>query len=226
MATPYKSNGVDFDNIFEPRGTTPKADDVGYSINGTDISDRYYPLSDGGSSPGITGYSTDGVDLNQIFAALGTVPYWIVPPFWSLKTYSADANTVEPNVPTAEVNLTVTGTGVVSFTRIVNFGTGVIIEQQTVKPANVNATDVEVRCTFVSGDGPLSNDLGNWVTLDGNSATAHNFVYRIGHTNGTPGTTTQSGTFHLEFRQISDNLSGTSADFNLTLSATMSEQPL
>lgn len=75
MATPYKSNGTDFDDIFEPIGSETKAANVGYAISGVDISNRYYPLSAGGSSPSITGYRRNGTDLNQIFAAKGSVSY-------------------------------------------------------------------------------------------------------------------------------------------------------
>lgn len=75
MATPYKSNGNDFDDIFEPIGSATKAANVGYSIAGVDISNRYYPLSAGGSSPAPVGYSKAGTDLSQIFAAKGSVSY-------------------------------------------------------------------------------------------------------------------------------------------------------
>lgn len=75
MATPYKSNGNDFDDIFEPIGSETKAANVGYSIAGVDISNRYYPLSAGGSSPAPVGYSKAGTDLSQIFAAKGSVSY-------------------------------------------------------------------------------------------------------------------------------------------------------
>lgn len=74
MTTPYKSNGVDLDDIFEPYTTGTKAAITGYPVGGQDLRDRYAPLSMG-SAAAITGYKTYGADLNTKFAAKGSVSY-------------------------------------------------------------------------------------------------------------------------------------------------------
>jgi len=69
----YKKNGSDFGAVFEPRGTSPKRANVGYIHNGSDISNQYYSLTEGGSSPGNTNYRSNGTDLGNLFAEIDSV---------------------------------------------------------------------------------------------------------------------------------------------------------
>jgi len=70
----YRS-GTSFDDIFEPRGTSTKRADVGYKIDSSDISNRYYSRALGGSNPATTYYSSGASDLSTLFAAKGSVSY-------------------------------------------------------------------------------------------------------------------------------------------------------
>lgn len=69
----YKSDGINLDTIFEPLGSATKRADVGYKLDGVDISNLYYPLTVGGVSPESVGYKVNGQDLSNYFAAFGTV---------------------------------------------------------------------------------------------------------------------------------------------------------
>lgn len=74
MASGYEVNGVDFDDIFEPRTTTKRAN-VGFQINGSDISNLYEKSSSGTPASNI-GYQVSGSDIGPLFAAKGGVVYW------------------------------------------------------------------------------------------------------------------------------------------------------
>lgn len=87
------SSGVDFDSLFEQRiAGDPTAPTTGLQTSaGSDIANRYVPLSFSGSqTPNLTYVqATDGTDCKYIFAALGTVVRILTP--WNGKTYSASA---------------------------------------------------------------------------------------------------------------------------------------
>lgn len=73
MATGFKDNNVDLDDILEPR-TTTKIADTGFKSNGgVDISNRFENIASG-SAPGITGFKKNGSDLNTLFAEIITTP--------------------------------------------------------------------------------------------------------------------------------------------------------
>jgi|GEM_PF-2929090 len=72
--------GQDLDAVFEDatkNNNAVRAADVGYkTLTGTDLSQRYFPLSAGGTAPASTGYTTaSGADLSTIFAAKGTLQF-------------------------------------------------------------------------------------------------------------------------------------------------------
>ena len=74
MATNYKVNGVDLDQIFDPYVSGTKPAPTKYTVNGVDLKDIFAPRHLGTSAP-VTKYTVNGVDLNQIFAAKGSVNY-------------------------------------------------------------------------------------------------------------------------------------------------------
>lgn len=74
MATNYKVNGVDLDQIFDPYMSGTKPAPTKYTVNGVDLKDIFAPRYLGASAP-VTKYTVNGVDLNQIFAAKGSVNY-------------------------------------------------------------------------------------------------------------------------------------------------------
>ncbi|MFZ5497244.1 MAG: glycine-rich protein [Verrucomicrobiota bacterium] len=67
--------GLDLDQVFQQRGPNhPQANPTGFTVNGVDLSARYFPLSGGGASAAATGFTTaTGADLNTFFAAKGSV---------------------------------------------------------------------------------------------------------------------------------------------------------
>jgi hypothetical protein len=68
------SAGQDLDQIFQLRSAGhPQAPATGFTVNGIDLSARYFPLANGGSAAPATGYLTPGgADLNTVFAAKGS----------------------------------------------------------------------------------------------------------------------------------------------------------
>ena len=67
-----KINGtdVDLDSIFATRTLSPTAN-VGYKVNGTDLSDRFEPLTtSNGQVTFDVNYKSSGVDLRYIFASI------------------------------------------------------------------------------------------------------------------------------------------------------------
>jgi len=73
MTTNFLKNSVDIDTIFEPIGSSTKRADVGYQVSGTDISNTFYSLTEGGTSPANTGFQVGGSDLANYFAEVGTI---------------------------------------------------------------------------------------------------------------------------------------------------------
>ena len=69
----FKFNGTDLDALFEPIGASSKRADVSYTVGGTDISNYYYSVSNGGTAFGTTNFQAGSVDIGTLFAALGSV---------------------------------------------------------------------------------------------------------------------------------------------------------
>jgi len=68
MASGYKHNGTDLDDLFEPYVSGTKAPVTGIKVAGVDINNRYTRLQDGLQGPDVN-YSSAGVNLADIFAA-------------------------------------------------------------------------------------------------------------------------------------------------------------
>jgi alpha-tubulin suppressor-like RCC1 family protein len=71
--TNFKFNSTDLDALFEPIGASSKRADVSYRVGGTDISNYYYSVSNGGTAFGTTNFRAGDVDIGTMFAALGSV---------------------------------------------------------------------------------------------------------------------------------------------------------
>jgi hypothetical protein len=73
MASGYKSNQVDLDQIFQPRGGATPVANTGYLVAGVDLAQRYAPRV---TPPvPVTGFKSSGVDLNQIFNGIPAVGF-------------------------------------------------------------------------------------------------------------------------------------------------------
>jgi len=67
VASNYKYNGTDLDNIFAPIGSSSPGSNTGYTVGAQDLAARYY-TSTGGDTPGYNvGYKVNGTDLGGIF---------------------------------------------------------------------------------------------------------------------------------------------------------------
>jgi hypothetical protein len=74
MALGLKKNGVDWDDILEPRGSSTARANVGIRKAGVDIAQRYF-ASTGGDTIGYElGVKKSGVDIGQLFRRLGYTP--------------------------------------------------------------------------------------------------------------------------------------------------------
>jgi len=71
--TSFRVSGADLDTLFEPIGATSKRADVNYSVGGTDISNYYYSVANGGTAFGTTNLQAGTVDIGSMFAAAGSV---------------------------------------------------------------------------------------------------------------------------------------------------------
>ena len=94
------------DALFEPLGAATKAPDTGLQISGIDISNDYYPLSAGGTALlTLTRLQSNGTDIRDIFAEVGTVNYQSIT--WS-GTVSLTASSI--TFATASITLVNDGT--------------------------------------------------------------------------------------------------------------------
>jgi alpha-tubulin suppressor-like RCC1 family protein len=71
--TSFRVTGADLDTLFEPIGGSSKRADVNYTVGGTDISNYYYSVANGGTAFGTTSFQSGGVDIGTMFAAIGTI---------------------------------------------------------------------------------------------------------------------------------------------------------
>jgi hypothetical protein len=77
MTSGYSVGTTDLDSLLAPRGSLTAISNVGYTVGGTDISQRYAGASFG-TAYGTTHYLTAGaVDIGTLFAAVGTLGYTI-----------------------------------------------------------------------------------------------------------------------------------------------------
>lgn len=170
MATIFKSDGVDLDDIFEPRNGITPARSVVYVTNGQNLSDRYAPLSAGSAADPVV--FNDGADnLSDLYAAIGTVNLWPDPPVWAgfwrvdgLALGGGAVATIRPRFKTNgdfEIERVFTTTAGSDITDIM-FGPVRFI------PDNLTAGEVEVLCEVLSGDPLTVNQLSSYTAISAN----------------------------------------------------------
>lgn len=153
MAIGYASNGVDFDDIFQSKNGTKRAD-VGYANGGVDISNNYESISYG-SPAANTEYHDNGVDLGQRFSAINTT---IIPATIPDVTASA----ISPAPATAGIRFNSDR----NIDRQINDGY-LTVDQWALSLATVSI--FEVRFVAVSGDtGSLVGADSVWRVLSSN----------------------------------------------------------
>lgn len=99
MASGYLVNSTDLDDIFLALETTKRAD-VGYSVGGVDISNRYEPSSGGDQIGYDTHYTSTGTDLRYLFRAGSYVPPTPTPTPTATPTLTPTPTPTETPTPT------------------------------------------------------------------------------------------------------------------------------
>lgn len=214
MATIYKSDGVDLDDIYEPRNGLPPARDVVYETNGQNLSDRYAPLSAGSAADPVV-YSDGGDNLSDLYAAIGTVNLWPDPPVWggfwrvdglALNNGPAVA-TIRPRFKTNgdfEIERVFTTSGGSDITDIL-FGPVRFI------PDGFTAAEIEVICEVTSGDALTVNQLSTFTPITANRV--------IEQESNSPPNQLRSTTVQITARVIADPDNSTTASATLTTEA-------
>lgn len=181
MATDYKSDGVDTDDIYEPwRTGDPRSVETEIEVDGVDLNQRYCAASTGTQLTGVFDYAVDGVDFNQLWAALNSVPRYPNPLPWA-RTVPADATIYrQPSRPTHIVGVVLS----ISVNR-----SGAVAITLTKPPYNSNPATPVVETIYSSGDTPVWTDAGPSpncpyeVKIDAVSGIAPTLAH--GHTLGT-----------------------------------------
>lgn len=212
MATIYKVDGVDLDDILAPRGGATPAAPVVYSTDGQNLSDRYAPVSQG-SAAADTGYKSGGVDLGQIFAAIGTVTQWLNP--WN-DSFNSEALSLNNELAEATTRLRFTSAGEFIVDQVTTNQGGQTISSTPIYflPAGANPADVEIRATQQSGD-TISNPISDWEPL-----TATRSVSLTATADNGEGTVSRAATVQIEARLIADPGNNTTGLATLSANAT------
>jgi hypothetical protein len=155
MPSGYLVNSIDLDDIFDALETTKRAD-VGYSVSGVDISNRYEPSAGSYDQIGYnTNYSSAGTDLRYLFRAAAYVPPTATP----TPTFTPTPTPTSTPEPTATPTPTPTSTPEPTAT-----------PEPTPTPTPVPEYDVQAE----------NNDGGNQVTFDGDGS--GNVIQRVAAT--------------------------------------------
>ncbi len=78
MATNFRVNGYDFDDLFDPYVSGPTSQNTELRVDGIDLSQRYAHLQFGQKRADIGYRLANGVDVTNLWAAKGTASYVIV----------------------------------------------------------------------------------------------------------------------------------------------------
>lgn len=165
------------EDVFAPKGSITKIDDIGFSVNGSDISNLYAPLASG-SATTATGFQVGGNDLNTLFAGIGTIP-----PTVNITNHTSDGISYDTDVVFLSVSLNTNGT--LSFftdATVPSGSQGTIAGQWLTSGV---AADVSWRATWSGGGGsspPAGPGNGSFTPPFGRSQSTW---YLIGATGAT-----------------------------------------
>lgn len=155
MASGYRVNGVDFDDLFDPdvMGNGPAA--PGFRANGQPL--RYAHIQYGSKGPNV-GRRQAGVDISTLWARKGSAVYTL--PF-NGKSFAANsaAPTNATGTATASITLTLQSDGTYRIDRSGNFGSGqLLLESGVWLPTGQSVADYEV---MYSTSSPGEASIGN-----------------------------------------------------------------
>lgn len=211
MATPFKSNGVDLDDIFEPRDGRDPARDVAYFVDGVNLSDRYAPVEDGSAADPVI-YNDGGDNLSDLYAAIGTVDTGISDPLpWDSNTYTASDSCEAPCSPLAIVRFALAGDAEFEITRQAGAPT---TELGRVIGALEDPAEFEARAVQISGD-PVSGTLTDWTSLDDTA----NVSLSAERDNEGEGVTELTAVLEVEVREIANPSNSVTGTVTITAEA-------
>lgn len=217
MATIFKSNGVDLDSIFEPRGNLAPVPDVVYSSNGQNLSDRYAPAGSGSPVGTPTIFSSGGQNLADIFAAIGSIAGWPDPAPYEGGFISA-ALSLNNAPATARITFQFNTDGTFQWTKFFE-NNGVpsteVFGPFTILDPNLNATEVELQAVQTSGPTADRNDLLAFSDLSVARVIDHTVEVLAG-----PGGDTAVLTFDITIREIATPANSDTSTATISLDAT------
>lgn len=174
MATGILSNNVDFDDIFELRGSGSKAVNSGYLYQGVDLSERYLAR---GSVPkrADVGYALNGSDVSNLWMPKGSM----LPLGFDGKTYSgaAQAPTGGTTNPIATMSMIFQTDGTWVVQRAINGSISdngnVILDSGRWLPEGQVNTDFTVQFSVsLNGGGTVANNAASASALTSNRTTS------------------------------------------------------
>lgn len=202
MPVGYRSNGVDFDSLFDPdvMGDGPTVAAPGMRSGGTPL--RYAAIGYGSKRANVGYRSPNGQDVSNLWAAAGTAQYQIPGLQGKLLSASSTGLSGQQGTLTASVGVLISSGGEWSVS-------GANTQGPVVQPAPTSGTwlpsgrsaneyDVRIRTTTGGGPSTVNNNAGSYAQASTRTSSASISVQRNA---GPPtGTTSASITFLIDVR--------------------------
>lgn len=138
--------------VFAPYVSGSKAPVTGISVNGVDLSDLFAPLSAGTAIAANTGFTAAGLDLKQVFAAIGSTQ----PVLFDWVNSTCVGLGYSSGTATATAYFTLNPDGTYE-------GSGGVTGRWL--SAALNGADYEVQALLASGDALTTNDMVSFIAI-------------------------------------------------------------
>jgi len=179
------SKGVDLDSIFDPwQSGTSKARSTGIAVAGSDLNNRFAPLTYG-SSAAATGISSEGADLNTLFAAKGTANYPL--PIGGANFIAHSSGVVSPSMD-SNINVQIDANGSYSVTVAGNAAGNTPSTSGTWLPSGASASNYQVQFVwsqssqYPSGPATVTNGASSYAACTSNRSIV--FDAQVGQSTG------------------------------------------
>jgi len=179
------SKGVDLDSIFEPwQSGTSKARSTGIAVSGSDLNNRFAPLTYG-SSAAATGIQSQGADLNTLFAAKGTANYPL--PIGGANFIAHSSGVVSPSMD-SNINVQIDANGSYSVTVAGNAAGNTPSTSGTWLPSGASASNYQVQFVwsqssqYPSGPATVTNGASSYAACTSNRSIV--FDAQVGQSTG------------------------------------------
>ena len=185
MTSGIASKGVDLDSIFDPwQSGTSKARSTGIAVAGSDLNNRFAPLTYG-SSAAATGISSEGADLNTLFAAKGTANYPL--PIGGANFIAHSSGVVSPSMD-SNINVQIDANGSYSVTVAGNAAGNTPSTSGTWLPSGASASNYQVQFVwsqssqYPSGPATVTNGASSYAACTSNRSIV--FDAQVGQSTG------------------------------------------